>query len=161
MECCGFRPLRLGHAGGWGQSERLILVTTQHFGVALRSTPRAYKGLSGAFDLALPYLTSRSSWTLTSPRLCPPSSSTHSGPLPAVITWTLPPVNIAWTLPSPAESLPSCRWSRLLLWADASCTKPPEARDDAPAVRGYRTTEHPPKHIGGAFEQACRGTERP
>jgi len=40
MEYCSFQPSWLGHAGGRGQSERPIWVTTQRFGVPLRPTLR-------------------------------------------------------------------------------------------------------------------------
>ena len=161
VECCCFRLSQPGHAGGRGQSERPIQVTTLLWGgpPALRSG--AYKGRSGAFDLSLPCFASPSSWASISPRLCSPSSCVHTGPLPAVIASTPPPLLRPHDADSilPTQALPSHRRSRRILWTTL-CTSFHEARDDAPAVRGYRTTEQPPNRIGGAFGQACKGTER-
>jgi len=83
-----------------------------------------------------------------------------STPPPVVIAWTLPPVGIAWTPPSQPE---------FLLHADGRiafsgrhfarvATKQEMTRH---LSWGYHTMEHPPKRVGGAFGQACKGTKRP
>jgi len=76
MECCGFRPSQPGRAGGWGQSEHPIRVTTQSFGVAPYPASRSLYRFERSHSLPLPCLASRSSCSST----------------PYVITWTVPPL---------------------------------------------------------------------
>ena len=100
----------------------------------------AYKGPSGYFFLSLlPCLAFCSSWTLT-----PPSVVITSTPPSVVIAGLLLLFSAHTTLTPPSQLKPLLHAHHL----DVSCPKQETMRQ---LSGGYRTTEHPPKHIGGTF----------